>query len=133
MRDLRDRSCADHDLSFAFQNRLAELFDIVRAILIVGISVNNDVRAGTDRRVQSCDERSSETPIPDLTDDMMHSVRLGDLNSPVNAAIVHDENLDYVDARYVPREGIKGDGQRRFFIKARNLNNEFHCPILTNA
>ena len=117
---------AHHHVGLTAQYRPNERRNRRTRILVVAVSIDDDVRPQLERRVDPGLERRRQPPTPRRTYDVIHTVLPRNLRRSVRRSIVEQQNLNLVDAFDMPRNFRKRLRKRPRLIQARNLNNEFH-------
>jgi hypothetical protein len=115
----------DH-ISFTPHDGAHQLRDAGSLILVISIGVDNNVSTRLQAGVQTPGERNRQTPIPRKSDDMIHSQLACQGCCLVRASVVNHQSFNDLDPRY--RRWQVGQSLRQcdFFIKARDLNDQFH-------
>jgi hypothetical protein len=70
-------------------------------------------------------ERFRETLVMGKRNNVIHAALFGDGYRPVSGTIIDDHPFDGFETFNVPWKVRQGDGQRFFFVEARNLNDKF--------
>ena len=104
VRGVDDRPRADHQVRLAGEDRRGELRDVVGAVLVVGVGIDDDVGAGAQRRLDAGGERPREALVAPQADDVIDAGGLGDGDRLVGAAVVDDHPLDPREARHRARQ-----------------------------
>ena len=105
MPDLGNVSIANDDVRLAFQQRLEQRRDLAARVLVVGVGIDDEVRAPLERGVDAGGEGSREPFVAPQSNDMIDAGGARDVGRAVTRPVVDDEHLDDVDA---------GDGSREF-------------------
>src|SRR5690606_4975695 len=87
-----DRPRADDDVGAAGYDRIDELLNVTRVILVVGVGVYDDVCTAFEARLDAEHERRSEAAIVGEPDDVVHAVLSRDVARVVGAAVINDQN-----------------------------------------
>jgi len=129
---LANRSIANADIGLAFDHGSDDFGDIAAFILAVSIGVHDDVGPFHERSIYSTAERFSQSTIPAVANDVMHSPATRDTGSVVRASVIDDQILNGINAfdrSWQPCERLR---QELGFIQARNLYDQLgHCaPIV---
>ena len=122
--ELRDLAVADHHVGAARDDRLDELRDVARVVLVVGVGVDDDVGAELERGVEPGLEGGGEALVVRQPDDVVDAVRARDLDRAVGRAVVDHEPLDLVHARNLAREVGERPGELLFLVLAGDLDDE---------
>jgi hypothetical protein len=128
MFDLQDRSRSDNYVCLAAQNRLEQSWNIIGAVLVVRIGVDDDICTQLKACVQSGAERVCEAAVLRKTDNMVDAVLTGNFRGPVGAAIIDDQPLDGANAGQSSRQRLQSDAERFCFVVTGNLNDQFWLP-----
>jgi hypothetical protein len=97
IRQRPDAPVPDHQLRALLDDRRDQRRDIGRAVLIVGVRVDDDVRTRAHRGFESRSECRGKPPVPVELHHMTHAVRSCDFGGSILAAIVDHQPLDDVD------------------------------------
>jgi hypothetical protein len=116
----------DHEIGLAFQDRPDELLDVCAVVLVVGVRVDDDVRAALQARFEAEHEGLGEAAVVAEAHDVLHAVLAGHGDGFVPAAVVDDEHFDRIDARDRFWQIGQRDGQRLRLVEAGNLDDELH-------
>lgn len=127
--DLIALAVADDDIGSFVEDRLDELRDILAVVLVVPIRVDDDIGSEHQAAVEASSERVSQAPVSSEADNMVDTTFLGDFDSSIGAAIIDDQDLDLIDARYLPRYITDRCGERVLFVEARDLNDDLHGTV----
>ncbi len=123
---LRDRAGTDHDLGRSRQDRGDELRDVIGAVLVVGVRVDDDVSACVDGGFEANEEGPGETLMAREADDVIDAVRSRDLGRPILARVIDDSatrRCQYREAGGGERRGSPGG---LFLVVTGDLNDQFH-------
>ena len=123
VRRLIDRSSPDHELRLARQDRFNQLADVGGAVLIVGIRIDDDVRAVPHALVQARQKGGGESLITRKLHDVVDATAPSDLDRPIRASVIDDQPLNNLHAFHAARQLGKRDRQRLLFVVAGNLND----------
>jgi hypothetical protein len=83
MRDLRDGPRADHDRSTPRHDRLHELRDIVRVVLVVRVRIHDHIRAEPQAGIEPGHKAAREPLVKTEIDDVIHAIRPRHLDGAV--------------------------------------------------
>jgi hypothetical protein len=100
MLDIADGPGADDHFGLVIQYRRDEFFDVRRPILIVGVSIDNNIGAVCYAGVEARHECPCQTLVVHVTDNVMHAMRIGCFYGIVRAAVIDYEPFDFVEARH---------------------------------
>ena len=89
-----DRSRTNYQVGTMLSNRLGQQGDIGGAILIVRIGIDNDIRPETQAGLQTRHERLGEALVTDVADNMIYTVRSGNLDRRIITAVIDDQPFD---------------------------------------
>jgi hypothetical protein len=116
----------DDDIGLPGQDRRHQLADILAAILVIGVSVDDDVRAGCQRRIQAGGEGGRQPSVAPVAHDVVNTQLSCYLDGAIRAAVVDDQVLDRVQAGQLHRQVANCFRQGRFLVVAWNLNDQLH-------
>ena len=122
--ELRDLAVADHHVGAARDDRLDQLRDVARVVLVVGVGVHDDVGAELEARVEPGLERGGEALVVREPDDVVDAVRARDVDRAVGRAVVDHEPLDRVDAGHLAGEVGERLRELLFLVLAGDLDDE---------
>jgi hypothetical protein len=89
-----DRPRADDHFRLCIDDRFHDRRDVARVVLVVGVGVDDDVRAARDARFQAGHERCSETAVHGMSHDVVDAERARDIRRRIGRTIVDDEPFD---------------------------------------
>ena len=121
----RHTAIPDCQLGLVRQDRLDQTDDVRRLVLIVRVSVHDDVGAVQERRLESSTVRRREPTVTGESHDVVDAIGACDRRRLVPAPVVDDEVFDRVDAGQGPRQVHERGRQRRRFVVAGNLDDDF--------
>ena len=120
-----DVAVADDDLGRPVDDRLHDLDDVGPDVLVVGVGIDDDVRAEAQRRVDAGDERRSEAAVAHEANDVIGAGLACRGDGAVRRAVVDHQRLDPAEAVDPFREIGNRTGDGRFFVVCGNLDDEF--------
>ena len=123
MLGLVNGALTNDDVRFAFQDWTNQFFNIVAAVLVVRVGIDDDIGTVPQAGIQSCHEAFGEAFVASEVHNIMDTPVFGHLDSVVLTAIVDDEIFDCINAVDMFGEGIESDFQGFCFVVAGNLNN----------
>ena len=130
MLDRLHLAVADDQVGLAAHDRRDQLRDVGRVVLVVGVGVDDHVRAQLQRRVEPGLEALREALVVGQPHDVVDAVRARDLDRAVGGAVVDHEPLDLVEALDRARKVGERDGERLLLVEAGNLDDQLHaCAI----
>ena len=118
---LINRPFPNDNVCFLLQNRTHQLLNVRTAVLIVRISVDNDVCTQMQAGIQSCHKTTCQSFVSLKRYNVMESEFPGTLHGVVLAAIVDDQILNGINALYLPGQVVISQLQCLCFIVAGNL------------
>ena len=95
---------ADDEVGVTAQDRRHQFRDIGRAVLVVGVGVDDHVRAQLQRCVEARLEALCESFVVRQPYDVVDTVGTSDLDGGVGGPVVDDEPLDLIEALHLARE-----------------------------
>ena len=107
--DRPDLPIADDHVGPPRKDRLDEPLDVRGGVLVVGIRVDDDVRADLHGGVEAGVEPGGEALVAREPDDVVDAVGPGDLDRAIGGAVVDDEPLDRLEAGDLARQLSEGD------------------------
>ena len=120
---------ADDHIRLAIQNRTHQLFDVLAAVLVVCIGVDDNVRTQPQASVQTSHKATCQTLVPPERHDMVKSQFSRPLYRLVPAAVVDDQILNGIDAVNVTGQVIVRQFQCFLLIVTWYLNDQFHILL----
>ena len=126
----RDRARADDHLGAVFDDRPHQRFDVARVVLVVGVGVDDDVRAIGDRGFETGHERRRESAIDRMPHDAIDAEAFGDSRGVVRGAVVDDQPFDGVATGNLARKMRDRRRQRSRFVVTRNLDDQLHRVLI---
>ncbi|OPZ67140.1 MAG: hypothetical protein BWY83_02694 [bacterium ADurb.Bin478] len=117
---------ADHQISLMRQNRPHQLGDIFARILVIGVGVDNQIRAQPQTGVQAGGKAGGQSLIAIQAHDMVNAQLPRDLHRFILAAVVDHQNLDGIDALDLAGQVRQRDRQGLRFVITGNLNDQLH-------
>ncbi len=125
MLDVLDRAGSDDDIGIAFQDGLDESRDVVCAILVVGIRIDDDVSAVLESSLDACSEGARKSLVRSVRNDDVRAVLARDLGGAIGRPVVDDQNLDGTDAGNFSWKSVDGDAEGSCLVEAGDLDYEF--------
>ena len=110
----------------ALENRPNQRGDVVGAVLVVGVRVDDDVGSAREARFEADPERLGQPEVPAQANDVVDAGGARDLDRAILAAVVHDQPLDGREALDAARQRPQRDGQRLLFVVAGDLDDQSH-------
>ncbi len=123
----------DHKLCAAGNDRSNQPLDILSAVLIVGVGVDDDVGAQVQGVLQAGYEGAGQTLILPQAEDVVHTVGLCNLSSTVCAPIVDHQQLNALHPRQRLGKILECSGQGALFVVAWNLDDKLHAVSVSPA
>ena len=117
---------ADYDIRRAIQNGSAQGWNFLPGILIVAVSIDDNVRTEIEAGVYAGPECARQAAPCLVTNDIIDPCFPGDLGRAVGAAIINDQNPDLINTVNVSWNIRNGLPQGLFFVETRNLDDELH-------
>ncbi|CDX55531.1 hypothetical protein MPL1032_20153 [Mesorhizobium plurifarium] len=124
MLDFRYWPGADNHIRAPFQHRIDEGRNVGCMILVVGIGVDDDVRAPGQTGFDARHEGVSKTTIAGVPHDVIDTVFPGDPDRFVRASVIYHQPFDAAEAWDGPRQIAQRYRQGFGFVVARNLDNQ---------
>ena len=129
MRDGLDGAGAYHDIGLPRQNRRGQRRNIVGVVLVVGIGVDDHVRAQPQTGVQHGHEAARQPLVAGVAHEVIHAVGAGHRHRVVGAAIVDDQPFDRVETGHCAGQGGQRNAQGFGFVVTGDLDDEFHARL----
>ena len=114
-----------HDVGLAVHDGLDQTGDVLPAVLVIGVGINDDVGAQAERRLQAGGERRRQPLVLLQPDDVVGPCFPRHLGGAVGGAVVHHQHLYPVHPRQGTGQVAQGLGKGSFFIVGGNLDDEF--------
>jgi hypothetical protein len=121
-----DVPVADDHVGLVGQDRRDQLRQVVGAVLVVGIRVDDHVGAELQSRVEPRLERDGKPLVRMEADDVVDPVLARDLRRAVGGAVVDDEPFDGVEPLDLARQVRQRGGKDVLLVQARNLDDQLH-------
>ncbi len=93
-----NRPGTDHHIRLSFQDRLDQFLNIGRAVLVIRICIDDYVRAVSKAPVQTGYESFRKPFVLSEAHDMMHAPFPCHFHRIIQAAVVHDQIFDLINA-----------------------------------
>jgi hypothetical protein len=116
---------ADDDVRLATEQRGDQARNFARRILVVGVGIDDEVRAGLERGIDAGDECGRQPLVAAETHDVLDAALVRHISGAVARSVVDDQHLHDVDPGDRSRQIGEGRRQRRGFVQTRNLDDEF--------
>lgn len=131
MLDIVDGPAPDDNVGRALDNRRHQFWDVSCIILIVGIGVDNNVRAKPQTTIQAGDKTFGESLVFREPNNMIDAVFKSHPHRIISAPVIDDQPLHHIEPLYRSRQYGQGDGQGFLLIVAGDLDNQlFHLETL---
>ena len=127
VRRLRHFAIADDDVRAAAHDRRDELRDVGAGVLIVGVGVDDDVRAEAECGVDAGQEGGCKSAMRLELHDVRRAGFARGVGGVVGGAVVDDDGFDGGDAVDFLRNIAKRLRDRRFFVEGGDLNDKLHA------
>ena len=127
--DRVDLAIADDHVRVASEDRADELRDVRALVLVVGVGVDDHVRAELQSRVEAGLERGREALVVGQLDDVIDAELARHLDRPIGRAIVDDQEFDDVKAGYLAGELADRQRQLALLVETRDLDDELHWHL----
>jgi hypothetical protein len=124
VRRLHDRPGADHQIGLAGQDRPRQLGNVLGAILIVGVGVDDHVGAGAHRSLEAGGEGPCQALVVLETDDVIDTVGERYRHRIVAAAVIDHHPFDARKALDLARQGRQRDAQGLRLVETGNLDDQ---------
>jgi hypothetical protein len=95
--DSRNLSIADHHVGATLEDRRDELRDVGGRVLIIGVGVDDHIRAELQRRVQPRLKGRREPLVVGQPDEVVDAALARGRGGPVGGAVVDDQPLDAIE------------------------------------
>ncbi len=123
---------ADHHLRLTRQNRLDKFLNILGAVLVIGVGVDNHIRAQPQAGIQAVGESLGQAQVPAEVHNMVSTGLTCGFGGVIRAAIIHHQDLYAVKTCHRFRKLRQGLGEDLRFVVAWNLNDQFHWLLGSN-
>ena len=120
-----DPAVANCERGAAGKNRRNERRDIPGRILVIGIGVDDQIRAHRERFFQPGGERPGQAAVGWKRKDLGARAPGGDRGA-IRAAVVDDEHFDCAHSADAAGQRPQRDGEGLFFVVGGDLDDEFH-------
>jgi hypothetical protein len=100
---------ANDDIGRTVKDGADQFFNIIAAVLVIGIGVDDDVSAIPQTGVKACHKALGEAFVAAEVYDVMDAPASGDLYGIIFAAVIDDEIFNSINTVNVFWEGIKSD------------------------
>lgn len=117
---------ADHQFGLAAQQRLHQQGDIGGVVLVIGVSIDDEVRAEPQAGLQPGGKGGRQPGVMRQPQHMIHLTVLRGLRGAVSAAVIDHQQLHLIDPVDAARQLHHRLRQRFGFVIAGDLDNEFH-------
>jgi hypothetical protein len=124
--DLVGLAVADDHVGLAGENRRHQLRDVVPAVLVVGVGIDDHIGAQLQAGVEPGLEGGGEALVVREAHDVIDAARARDLDRAVGRAVIDHEPLDALDPRNLAREIRERRGEGVLLVVARDLDDELH-------
>ena len=114
-------------LANGFQAGLDAALKLGAVVLVVGVRVDDHVRAQLQGRVYAGLERGREALVVGQPDDVVDAVGVRDLGGPVGRAVVDHQPLDRVEPGELAGKLGQDPGQRLRLVQAGDLDDQLHA------
>ena len=104
-----DGAFANNDIGRTVKDGADQLFDVIAAVLVIGISVDDDVSAIPQTGVKACHKAFGKAFVAAEVYDIVDAPASGDLYGIIFTAVIDDEVFDGINAVDVSGEGIESD------------------------
>ena len=128
-----DVARADHQVGTAGNDRLGQLADVARVVLVVAVGVHNHVGAHAQCCVETARERHGEPLVLREAHDGVGAVVAGHLHRVIGGAVVDDQPQHLAEAVHLARQCAQGCSQRLCLVEAGDLDDQPHPPIVSGA
>ena len=123
MLSIIDRAFTDHNICLFLQDRTHQFFDVISAVLVIGISIDNDIRTVSQAGIQPCHEPLCQSAVRPEIDYIVHAPVFRNLDGIVTASVVDDQILDLIDPVDMFWQMIQCNFQRLCLVITWHLYN----------
>jgi len=103
-----------------------QLGDLAAGVLVVGISVDDNVSTQRQRELHAANESSRETTVAAVPQDVIRAIFQRHFGSGIGGAVVDHQHDYFVDPGDLPWNLGEYDRQMPGFVIGRDLDDEFH-------
>ena len=103
MGDVPRLSIADNHICATVQDGLNQLGDVCSAVLIVTVGIDDDVGSCPQREIKATGKGAGQTTVGAMPKHMFDAQGARRVARAIGAAVIHDQDLDVVDAWDSPR------------------------------
>ena len=126
-----DVARADHQIGTAGHDRLGQLADVARVVLVVAVGIHDHVGTHAQRRIETAGERHGEPLVLRQTDDCVGAVVPSHRDRVIGGAVVDDQPQHLAEAVHMARKCAQGCSQCLCLVEARDLDDQPHPPIVS--
>jgi hypothetical protein len=116
----------DHHVGAAGHDRFDQPRDVLRAVLVVRVGVDDHVGAELERRVEPSLEGRGQALVGGQPHQVVHTVPASHLDRSVGRPVVHDQPLDPIEPSYLARQLGKQPGEQLLFVETGDLDDQLH-------
>lgn len=100
---------ANDDIGRTVKDGADQFFNIIAAVLVIGIGVDDDIGAVAEAGVKACHKAFGKAFVAAEVYDVVDAPASGDLYGIIFTAVIDDEVFDGINAVDVSGEGIESD------------------------
>ncbi len=117
-----NRAGADHNIRPLLQYGLHQRLNIITAVLVIRVRVDYNIRALSERFIQTRHKAAGKSPVFSKIDHMVDAPCPCHFHRPVSASVINDQILDLINAVNLSRKRVQRNLQSLLFIVAWYLN-----------
>ena len=133
MGDVVGLAVSNHDFSFAVDYGSDQPGDVLAAILVIPVGVDDNVRSQPQTGIDAGLKGPGKTFVDPIAHDMVHPGPAGGFKGRVGAAVVNHQDVHLFNALDDPGDVRHGFRQGRCFVVAGNLDKQFHLVFIGSS
>ena len=129
MLGLVNGTLSNDNVRFSIQNGTNQLFNVFALVLVICISIDNDVRTVSQTGIHSGHKAFCQASVFLKVHHIVDAPFLSHFYSIVLASVIDNQIFNLINAVYVLGKIVQCDLQRLCFIITWYLNNQFHFAL----